>query len=523
MPISTSRLTALAFVCGLVAACDGPTDSGAGTYVALTADAPIVLRGERIDFHARVWRKQAKDSVELPNVEFSWTLTNGRMAAIQSVGHGVVRVTGINPGYDTVRVVAAGLQSSQPATLAFRIADALTIDSLQPTHARYGTQIRAYGVGLNNVFAMLVGGGVMLADTLLDQGDTNGLYQRSYWVLYGAGTGKALALSSGGGIYTKDTIFVADKDIYDPNKDTPATLDLTATPFPSEPHLHFLNPGLAFETQPSGADGRDWYRWQATDSTQPYTIVFSAQQGLAGADSITLVSQRSANGHGTWSVGQTFGSAMADCKGYAFRPTITPTDGLVFPMTHLHGNTMDLSADFSATGGYTMAAVDGYVITDSAAMPDRFESSSDCLFADENFSKAPTHIELTTSAGFSDSLTIDHPEEIDWLRFRVDGAAPQVVDIQTVATVGAGVLNLYVLNTSNLATLAADTSGAATSEVAPVLPPGDYYAVIVDAYPAPTRYALCMSIVAPGGQCTPLALAPSAVKHRRTVQWFRRR
>jgi len=364
----------------------------------------------------------------------------------------------------------------------------------------------------------------MLADTLLDQGDTNGLFQRSYWVMYGAGTGRALALSSGGGIFTKDSIFVSDKDIYDPNKDTPATLNLTATPFPIDTTIRFYNPGLAFETQPSGADGRDWYRWQATDSTRAYTIVFEAQQGLAGADSVTLVSQRNANGQATWGVGHTFGSAMADCKGYPFRPTIAPTDVQVFPMFHLHGNTMDLVADFSATGGYTMAAFDGYVVVDSAvAFPDRFESSSDCLFADENFNTAATHIELTSSKGFSDSLTIDHPEEIDWLRFRVDGATPQVVDLQTVATVGANALNLYVLNTSNLSVVAADTSGAATSEVSPVLAPGDYYAVVVDAYPVITRYAMCMSIVAPGGKCTPLALAPSVVNRHRKVQWWRRR
>jgi len=115
-------------------------------------------------------------------------------------------------------------------------------------------------------------------------------------------------------------------------------------------------------------------------------------------------------------------------------------------------------------------------------------------------------VDLT--AAFSDTLTIDNPHDVDWIRFRVPGLIPQPVTFQT-APRGAvdanrpGDVDLYVVRVpvagSPLNVRGSSRAEGSTEAMTLVLDPGDYYMVVTDFAGTPTRYSLCAAV---GASCS---------------------
>lgn len=490
--------------------CSLPTDQSVHAFVKVSAPDNVLIRGKQMNIVGHLWlRRGAHDSAEIPNVELLWVTQNPRKATLAPTNQrGAIQVTGVNPGLDTLIVSAPAFQHATPAQYVLRVANALEIDSVRPTTVHYGDLLTVYGVGMAKVFLAQLHNVDVFPDTFAFAGDSIGVGQRSFWVPYPADNGKLVAFGDGEFRAGADRITVIPQDIYDPNDVAPAVIDLgAAPPFSSVPAVRFFNPALAFENLP--LNGTDWFRFQVPDSTKPYTFFLDAP-GLAGNDSV-LMGDLVRGGTGQWSTGPGY----ADCKGHPFRPPHVAFGGLILPVTHVHGSTVDLAAVFTSAGRYALTVAQGYAVADSTALPDRFESSSDCLYADENFAKTSLHIDL--SSDFSEVLTIDHPFEVDWLRFHLPAASDVTVSV-SAPTRPAGVpsLELYLLpnptTTGNLKVKATGGGSSSSKSLTAVVPAGDYYMVVADSAGVTTPYGICATTSISG--CTPPATFATIAPHR---------
>jgi len=114
-----------------------------------------------------------------------------------------------------------------------------------------------------------------------------------------------------------------------------------------------------------------------------------------------------------------------------------------------------------------------------------------------------------------DTLTIDTPYEVDWIRFHV--ASIGNVTMRTAPRNGFpdAALDLYLFKQSDLSPVDAATGNPNADEtISGSLSAGDYYLVIVNTDGQPTRYGLC---IASGGSCNE---TPEPV---RGAAWGRRR
>src|SRR6185437_6827231 len=100
--------------------------------------------------------------------------------------------------------------------------------------------------------------------------------------------------------------------------------------------------------------------------------------------------------------------------------------------------------------------------------------------ADSNFAHPATRVDLGVKP-FSDSLTIDNPHDVDWIRFRVPGPVAQAVHFETAPP-------------TPLDTLGSSKGTGSNEALTLVLNPGDYYMVVTDFAGSPTRYSLCAAI-----------------------------
>jgi hypothetical protein len=204
-----------------------------------------------------------------------------------------------------------------------------------------------------------------------------------------------------------------------------------------------------------------------------------------------------------------------------------PADSLIIALKGMPAGSIDLASLFVVTGRYGMAVVRGYLLTDPTIGPDRYEENDNCEFADSNFVRPATRVDLGVQA-FSDSLTIDNPHDVDWIRFRVPGPVARTVHFQTSPpsvldpSSQNGDVDLYVMGIpvagSPLDTLGSSKGAGSNESLTLVLNPGDYYMVVTDFAGSPTRYSLCAAI---GLSCSPpvgfsvSSAAPSMSRARR--------
>jgi hypothetical protein len=494
----------------LVAGCELPTDRSAGMFVFVEADAPVLLRGSTAELTASVWiRAGDGDSVAVPNAELVWTTADPQLATIASLGGSTARITGVNPGIVEIRALAPGYEDAAPGVFQLRVANPLEIDSISPDTVRYGELLVAHGVGVGSLFFVGLGGGTLGIDSLATAGDPTGLGAQAFWVAYPASSGVLFAAGSGQLVAAPEPTVVLPWDIYEPNQLAPSLIDLDAPPpYAPVPQVRFYNPALAFEDLRGAAFGYDWYR-MSTASPQTARTVFLFAPALRGTHGSYVTDDAGAAGGSlTWRLGP----GMYDCKGYQVRVPVAPADSVVVALGRLPATSIDFVSAYVQQGRYVMVVVDGYMTAKDIG-PDRYEENDLCTFADENFADPALRIDLATP--FVDVLTIDVPQEIDWLRFRVPGAGPQQVAIRTLAPTVAGRdrtdIDVYVLRVPNatqgLDLLGGNDDTGSDALATVMLEPGDYYVAAVDSAGVPTPYAICIAV---GPDCALPAMGETA-------------
>src|SRR5918992_4265895 len=437
-------LTALS---GLLA-CSDSTEAVNQAFVTISSSSPVVLRGDQLELTAKLWtRTSPSDSVEVRNAELIWSTGDPTLATLTPKDNNTTIATGVNSGTVEIRAVATGFEGAASASYALRVADPLEIDSIRPSTVRYGEKLTLYGVGVNTLFLASLEGSMLLPDTFSIASGVGGLGQFSFWVPPPAASGRVVVLNPTQIVTAPESTFVVAEDLFEPNTSAPRALDLTAPPFPSLPAIRFYNPALAFEELPRGDSlGVDWYRLTGATPGGDLTVILVAPSFKNAHLTFLAASVNAADSvsNPAW----TIGSGLYYCKDHAFKVEQQPSDSLIVALRNVPSGSMDLISLFGISGRYGVAVVDGYLTSDPAIRPDRLEENDNCEFADRNFSDPAKQVNL--AAPFSDSLTIDNPHDVDWIRIRVPGAASQPVALRTAPAANLsgskrGDIDLHVL------------------------------------------------------------------------------
>ena len=484
-----------------LAGCSDSTGSVASTYVTISSASPVVLRGDQIELTAKLWtRTSSGDSTEIRNAELVWSTDDPTLATVTIKDNNTTIATGVNSGIVQIRAVATGFQGSTPATFPLRVSNPLEIDSVRPTVVSYGEKVTLYGVGVNNLFFATLQGATLIPDTFSVAAGAGGVGQLSLWVPPPASTGRVVVLSPTQIVMAPESTTVLPTDLYEPNEAAPRTIDLSAGPFPSLPAVRFYNPALAFEERSRDDSlGFDWYRFTGTNGGGDLTFIFVAP--TFSKAHLTFLASTVNNADSVATPGWTIGSGLYHCKDHAFAVDQRPADSLIVALKNVPAGSLDFVSLFFVTGRYGLAVVDGYLTSNPAIGPDRLEENDNCEFADRNFADPLTHVDLSTP--FSDSLTIDNPHEVDWIRFRVPGPLTQAVTVRTARPAGvndakAGDIDLHVMKIpvagSPLDIRGASKTKGSDESLTLALDPGDYYMVVTDFAGTPTRYSLCAAL-----------------------------
>jgi hypothetical protein len=505
MHSSNRRVLILALGAGLLA-CSDTTSAVDQTYVTIDSPSPVVLRGSQIELTAKLWlRTGPGDSVEIRNAELVWSSDDPTLASLTAKDNNSAIATGVNSGTVGIRALATGFQGATSAAFDLRVSDPLEIDSIRPAVVHYGEKATMYGVGVNSLFLATLQGAAVLPDTFSVTSGAGGIGQLSFWVPPPATSGQVVVLSPGQIVVAAESTTVVEEDLYEPNGIAPQAIDLSSGPFPTLPAIRFYNPALAFEAlSRDDTLGVDWYRFNGMTAGSDLTFIIMAP-GLKNSHASFLGSTVS-NPDSVATPGWTIGSGLYYCKDHAFKVQQQPSDSLIVALRNLPAGSMDLVSLFVSSGRYGIAVVDGYLTSDPTIGRDRLEENDNCEFADRNFADPATRVDLTTP--FSDSLTIDNPHDVDWIRFRVPGVVAQPVTFKTAPPVGvtgskAGDIDLYVMAIptagSPLDLRGSARANGSSESLTLVLAPGDYYMVVTDFAGRAIRYSLCARL---GASCT---------------------
>jgi hypothetical protein len=498
----TIRRVLILAIGAVLLGCSDTTEAVDQSYVTIASASPVVLRGDQVELTARLWtRTSPGDSVEVRNAELVWSTDNPILATLTAKDNNTTMATGVNSGVVQIRAVATGFQGATPAAFSLRVSDPLEIDSMRPSVVRYGEKVTMYGVGVNTLFFAALQGATLLPDTFSVAAAAGGLSQLSFWVPPPASSGHAVVLSPGQIVVAPDSITVLPRDLYEPNDSTPSSIDLSAGPFPTLPQVRFYNPALSFENRVRADSlGVDWYRFSGISAGSDLTFIFMAPT-FKNAH-LTFLGPTVNNADSVATPGWTIGSGLYYCKDHVFKVDEQPSDSLIIALKGVPAGSMDMISLFFVSGRYGLAVVDGYITSNPAIGADRFEENDNCEFADGNFANPATSVDLTTA--FSETLTIDNPHDVDWIRFRVPGLGPQTVTFRTAPPASAtadqaGDIDLYVLGIP-VAGSPLDKKGESRSDgsselIGPLLlDPGDYYMVVTDFAGTPTPYSICAAV-----------------------------
>jgi hypothetical protein len=525
--------------------CSFPTDKSNEVYVTIESPSLVVLDGDEMSVRARAWRLVGTpdsgngDDEALANVDFAWYTSAGTVARVQKDAAGYATIQGIGPGKADITARAVAFESAADATLPIRVSGFLEIDSVTPSAVKWGDKITLWGVGVQFAFSVSLPGANLIPDTLTYT-QSNGLSSMQFWVPQPARTDRLFVVGPGIFFSPPDSVTVDTVDLYEPNTTSPALLSLDGPgPYPTKlPSLLFFNPALAFEELPRDTlTGYDWYRFTRSDSSRPMTFIMRPQ-GNTDSSGLFIVFSDSIEFNGfyhqpgpnpTWFI--TSQGLYACPRGY-FNPNVLPSDSMVIALKSLPryvpGNTgFHVLNFYGQRFNYSMVAVDGYLTSDPRIQPDRFEENDICTMADDPAKR------ITVGIGplgqFVDTLNIDNPHDLDWLRFHVSPVVPS--DSTTIRIrsrpfgAGAGLdrsdIDLYVLDTTlNFMGSVSDVGSRDSMRL--FLPPGDYYLAVVDYVGEAMRYSLCISVrfsctppIFPG-DAVPQTSGPALTRYRAT-------
>ena len=516
---------ALALLFGAVAfaTCVYPTERDASVHVSITP-IHILLRGGEAVASATAWQLlSATDSHPIPNVKFVWVSSNPLVASVNNEG----RIVGVRSGTVTITAAATNFDLQAKAGRdTLRVSAALEIDSVRPKIVRYGERLRIYGVGVDSILEAALGappaGTNLIRVPFLDVDYPNGTSNTQYWVPPPALTDSVffLGIFNGSGVFgfVHDTTKVVEHDLYDPNTVAPAALNIDGPgPFPTQlPTLLFWNPALAFEALPRGVlQSADWFRFGQSAANAGRNLTFIIESPLlAGTFSTFFSDSLGWNSTKGYFIGQnswTFGPRSHACHGLGFSPSEARAESTIVAFKGLPLTSLDAIAVYTQPGRYGLVVDTGYV---SELPADKHEDDNSCNAAD---------LRGNRPFPFRDTLAIENPHDIDWLRFTAPNPAPLFgVEFRLHAIAGASLardslkaLDLFVIKVpapgdGALTIVRADTALAPLKDhdfILTTLTPGaDYYAVVLDFSGVTTYYEICVQTAPsalPGGTTCP--------------------
>ena len=491
------------------ATCAFPTDKSDKVLVTLEGPSQVVLRGQEMSVHARAWRVIGPDTQPITNVAFAFGTGSSTTATVQNDGGGYATVTGVNSGNVHVTARAISFEQAPEGDLLLRVSNPLEVDSVRPKLVRFGDTITVYGVGVDSIFIAFLDNatqfdyplpGILSTRTR----DSLGFSTATFWVTPPAHTDRLSFIGPGVFGNAPDTTKVLPFDVLEPNEVAPRTINLEAPPrIPAIPQILFLNPALAFEPLKRDSLAVDWYRFTQT-KTRDLTIILSAAdvRGTFStflSDSLAFVPASGPN-PATYKIGSnswTLGPGSHACKGFAFEPAETQPESTIVALRGMPPGGLHALALYSQPGRYGLAVFEGYVTSDPNVPRDAHEEDDFCDAADAR------GLAVTLPGGtFRDTLTIDNPHDIDWIRFRVTSlttATIKIASVTSATTVDSSDIDIFLLTvpgggaSSSLDVLARSDSAGSTEAISTALTPGDYYLVAVDYQGVPVAYDVCIS------------------------------
>ena len=511
-----------------IATCVYPTEHDAAVHVSLTP-VHILFSGHDTVATARAWQiRGAGDSVVIPNVAFTWSTSDSAIATVSTEG----RIVGIRSGSAIITAAALNFDAGQRAAAdTVRVSAPIEVDSIRPRTVRYGEFLSVYGIGVDSIFLASLDSASLIPNTVEDTTYAQGTQRRRYWVPFPARTDSLAIIGSynGNGVFgfvRGDTTKVVERDLYEPDDTVPHPIDLDAAPpFAAVPTLLFFNPALAFERLKRGEKtGVDWYHFTQAQP-RDLTIILTAPQ-IAGTFVTFLTDSLGWNGttqnyflgRDAW----TFGPSSHACHGLGFAPPEAVADSTIVALKNAPAGALDAIAIYSAAGRYGLGVIAAY---QSELPADAHEDDNSCNAAD---------LRDTVPAPFRDTLTIENPHDVDWIRFHyTNGGLGTTAQFRMHAFPGTHPdslkdLDLYVVKVPQpsdtaLQVLLADTTAGSDVNRTANLATGDYYLVIVDFAGVATTYEVCVgttNTLLGGGPCNsgfPAPPAPSSLRRRSTV------
>ena len=524
---------AVALCSGATAAtCVFPTERDSSVHVSLTK-IPILFRGEDTVATARAWQMVGPgDSQPIPNVVFVWSSSNPSVATVDGAGH----IVGVTSGTVIITAAAANFdKQARAAADTLRVAAPLEIDSLRPKGVKYGEILSIYGVGVDSIFSASLAGAQLIRVPFADTQFVGGTERSKWWVPPPAHTDTLFFLGISGtngifGFFHGDTTRVTEVDLFEPNDIIPTTISLNAPPpFAVFPTLEFTNPALAFEPikRPALA-GSDWYRFTHAGA-RDVTIILSAPQIARTFSTFLTDSLIWDPAKQTYTIGPdswTFGPKSHVCHGVPWAPAASPSTSMpdeapadstivAFKNLSLPHDFLDAVAVYTAQGRYGLTVITGY---QSELPADSHEDDNSCNAADSR---------QVFAVPFRDTLAIENPHDVDWIRFTVASLGNYQFRLHAFPGVHPDSLkdlDLYVVKVPNpgdpsLSIIMADTAaGSDVNRTVVGLAAGSYYAVVVDFAGTATMYEICAAPLL--GSCStsfpapPLSTGASTVRQR---------
>jgi hypothetical protein len=550
------RALALGAACAaIIVSCSVPTDKAQSIGVVVQLSDSLVAHGvlgqnDRDQLSAYAFQLNAAgDTIKLPNVELVWNSNDKAIATVEGFPGGYAEVTGVSSGVTTISAQAVAFEHGGYGDVTIRVAQPFVIDSVRPKTVHYGDQLRFYGVGMRNLFAVALGGPDLIRDFFSFAGSDVGLGSEAYWVPFPSNTDRPFYIGPGFFGLAADTITVLPFDLYEPSDSQAVPIDINGPGGPRSlfgfPVL-FFNPALYYEPLSATPFSEDWYSFNRSDTTQAISLLvspdFSSDTAFTYlADTIVYVgggfiSLNQSNyvlspGTGTFKCGPNYFFTFV-----ASRPLVTVHAFRATPSAR-----MQLFTATRSDGGYTIAALQGYLVADRRIGPDRFEEDDLwCIYSDSTFaaskdstSPARKHIVVglpgfgQNGPWFDSTLTLDNPGDIDWIKFRVqppvlvaDSLVTVVVKSLPLGAFDASDIDIFIMRASDFAFMGASQFFGSNESITVPLAADDYYLGIAETAGEPTHYSLCLvkSAVActPPGVARPAQMAPSVRQRPRT-------